>query len=444
MQHEQDQWYHEVDQEEYEPGGRYALSIQVRNLPSTWAKRGNRTKQTLLAMLQSCTSARLTNPSTGDNYLSRPKKDRKQYAYAFVSVYTEEEGNTFIQDVRNLVVEGEILEAKWSSKSFPSAPGECSQVININTGEVQQWHPLKGVKTPTRPGGSRSATPTPGMATQSRGSRWPQEAQQAYPPLDVNIAYTPSVHDCVVSQGCTSPSDHQDCQLARQDREVQTQQDQPQDDHIAGLEADRHQQGHQAVSLCILASSHGTNDDLQLVQARPRAEPWKPEDTVQAVLLDDGNILLTTYKCSDDTWVQACRVKSPQQGTIWDYQSRNPGQMWLARAQDATAGVVQEWIYSIGQDTWIGTPYVVTSPENVQVHRATHTSHHAFLQLRRGQHVTAISPPSWVWADRSRLAGLWCIAATTYNWDPNDNIFMSTNVRAGLVPMSVITRSQDL
>ena len=112
MQHEQDQWYHEVDQEEYEPGGRYALSIQVRNLPSTWAKRGNRTKQALLAMLQSCTSARLTNPSTGHNYLSRPKKGKKQYAYAFVSVYTEEEGNTFIQEVRSLVVEGEILEAK--------------------------------------------------------------------------------------------------------------------------------------------------------------------------------------------------------------------------------------------------------------------------------------------------------------------------------------------
>ena len=89
MQYEQDQWYQEVDQEEYEPGGRYALSIQVRNLPSTWAKRGNRTRQTLLAMLQSCTSARLTNPSTGENYLSRAKKDKKRYAYAFVSVYAE-------------------------------------------------------------------------------------------------------------------------------------------------------------------------------------------------------------------------------------------------------------------------------------------------------------------------------------------------------------------
>ena len=44
MQGEQDQWYHEVDQEEYEPGGRYALSIQIRNLPSAWGKRGHRKK----------------------------------------------------------------------------------------------------------------------------------------------------------------------------------------------------------------------------------------------------------------------------------------------------------------------------------------------------------------------------------------------------------------
>ena len=116
----------------------------------------------------------------------------------------------------------------------------------------------------------------------------------------------------------------------------------------------------------------------------------------------------------------------------------------MADTQVISPYAVQEWIYSIRQDTWIGTPYVVTSPENIQVHRATHTSHHAFLQLRKGQHVTAISPPIWVWADHTRLAGLWCIAATTYNWDPADNIYMNSNVRAGLVPISVVTRGQDL
>ena len=76
MQGEQDQWYHGVDHEEYEPGGRYALSIQIRNLPTAWARRGNRTKQALLSMLQTCTTVRLTNPSTGDNYLSGQKREK--------------------------------------------------------------------------------------------------------------------------------------------------------------------------------------------------------------------------------------------------------------------------------------------------------------------------------------------------------------------------------
>ena len=253
MQNGQDQWYQEVDLEEYEPGGRYALSIQVRNLPQSWAKRGRRTRETLLAMLQSCTTARLTNPSTGENYLSKAKRNKKRYAYAFVSVYTEEEGNIFIQDVRNLIVEGEMLEAKWSSKSLPSAPGEGSQVVNMNTGEVQQWHPLKGVKTPTQAGSSRSPTPPPGVLMQSKGGQWPTETQQAHLPLDISIAYTPSVHDCMVSQNYAPQSDHQGRVLVRQDREVQTHQDRPQEGDATSPGEELHQQKPQVVDLCISA-----------------------------------------------------------------------------------------------------------------------------------------------------------------------------------------------
>ena len=32
----------------------------------------------------------------------------------------------------------------------------------------------------------------------------------------------------------------------------------------------------------------------------------------------------------------------------------------------------------------------------------------------------------------------------TYNWDPEDYIHMSSNVRAGLVPISVVTKAKDL
>ena len=357
---------------------------------------------------------------------------------------TEEDGEIFMKDIRNLVVEGDLLEAKWSSKSFPSTPGEGSQVINITTGEIQQWHPLKGVKAPTRQMGSRSTTPTPGPASSPGSSRWPQGVQQGCPTSGVSIAYAPSIPDCLTAQAGTSSDHRQDSPLVGQDGVARARWTRAQGDQMSGSQVQQRIQEHQDERVNTHTSEHGTDHGLQLVPGGPRNEPWRPQDRVQAVLLDDDHILLTIYNASDDTWIHSCKVQRPQHGTIWDYQSRNPGHVWLAKAQDATAGVVQEWIYSVRQDTWIGTPYVVTSPENIQVHKATHTCHNAFLQLRRGQHITAISPPIWVWADHTRLAGLWCIAATTYNWDPEDYIHMSSNVRAGLVPISVVTKAKDL
>ena len=44
-----------------------------------------------------------------------------------------------------------------------------------------------------------------------------------------------------------------------------------------------------------------------------------------------------------------------------------------------------------------------------------------------------------VWADCTRLAGLWCLMVTTYNADPKYIILMSQQVKTGLVPMSVLT-----
>ena len=32
--------------------------------------------------------------------------------------------------------------------------------------------------------------------------------------------------------------------------------------------------------------------------------------------------------------------------------------------------------------------------------------------------MTSLSPPVWVWADQTRLAGLWCLVVTTYNTRP--------------------------
>ena len=66
------------------------------------------------------------------------------------------------------------------------------------------------------------------------------------------------------------------------------------------------------------------------------------------------------------------------------------------------------------------------------------------MQLKMGQHIIGISPPIWVWADQARLAGLWCIGATTYNLDPHDYMRMGTKVTAGRAPVSVATKEDEL
>ena len=56
-----------LDQFEYMPGGKCATSIQIRNLPGSWARRGYTTKANLLNIAQGCTAARLSNPYTGES-----------------------------------------------------------------------------------------------------------------------------------------------------------------------------------------------------------------------------------------------------------------------------------------------------------------------------------------------------------------------------------------
>ena len=84
--------------------------------------------------------------------------------------------------------------------------------------------------------------------------------------------------------------------------------------------------------------------------------------------------------------------------------------------------------------------YVVTHPDRVHLHRATHNGHKAFIEVHPGQQVTSMSPPIWALADQTRLVGLWCLMVTTYNTDPNYIIIMTQQVNTGLVPMRVLTR----
>ena len=60
----------------------------------------------------------------------------------------------------------------------------------------------------------------------------------------------------------------------------------------------------------------------------------------------------------------------------------------------------------------------------------TNTCHTAFLLLAKGQVVTTIFPPLFVWADARYLTGVWCVLATTYNEDAQSCITMVDIVQA--------------
>lgn len=91
-------------------------------------------------MLQSCTTVPLHGASVSENCLFT----RAHNTYAFVSVNSFEEGEQFIQDLRNTKIDDAQLEAEWSSSSQPEMWHAARKVEKAGTAQVSYWHPRKG------------------------------------------------------------------------------------------------------------------------------------------------------------------------------------------------------------------------------------------------------------------------------------------------------------
>jgi hypothetical protein len=65
----------------------------------------------------------------------------------------------------------------------------------------------------------------------------------------------------------------------------------------------------------------------------------------------------------------------------------------------------------------------------------TSACHTAFLPIAIGEVVATISPPLFVWADVRRLAGGWCVLATTCIKDCTPNVDITTT---GLVQLAAL------
>ena len=50
---------------------------------------------------------------------------------------------------------------------------------------------------------------------------------------------------------------------------------------------------------------------------------------------------------------------------------------------------------------------------------------------KKGDTVTCLAPPVWIWCDGSLLAGEWCMVAVAYTTDPEVHIPLEREVRAG-------------
>ena len=86
---------------------------------------------------------------------------------------------------------------------------------------------------------------------------------------------------------------------------------------------------------------------------------------------------------------------------------------------------------------------MVDDPSRIHMQRAAQERHMAFLSIRAGQQLTALSPPLWVWTDSAQLAGLWCLLMTTYHTNVSLVLPMDTVIEIGLVPMGTVHRVSD-
>ena len=404
---------------------KYDYSFQIRSLPVTWAKSDNTTRSNLLAMLQHHTTSVLRRAYTSERCTNSPADGERRFCYAFIDVDDEVQGDLFIRQIRQVEIDGVYLQARWSSKAKPRTPSQTHKVRNVATGHIQEWHPKRGLT-----GGSASSDgqqPEPGRTSGAM----------------VSITYTPQEHqgrteqwspEGVLPQTPTSPSAAQPARVSYWDQPIQDQ----------AVESHPHQEAQATQDLVNEPEAdQAVAQQGQLTQRQRQVRNWDDHDTFQAILQDGDRVLLTTYHQEENTWVDTRQVPQPQLGTMWDYHIMPTRKVWLASPGQTTAGQAQDWLYQARRGSWVGAQYLVIDPDRIHMQRATQEQHMAFLSIRAGQQLTALSPPVWVWTDSTQLAGLWCLLMTTYHTNGSLVLPMTTIIKIGLVPMGTVDRLSD-
>ena len=174
------------------------------------------------------------------------------------------------------------------------------------------------------------------------------------------------------------------------------------------------------------------------------ATVWDDEHAFQAVLLDKETVLLTTYMQKYNEWLQAGAQHHAPEGTMLGYWTAYRRQKWKATIMYTTAAKVHQCVQELQTTKWARTEQTVQDPPNILMQKISAWSHTSFLQTKTGQVIRCIAPPVWVWATMDRLAGAWCIVATSYT----EEMVMLTNpndtTAVGLVPVSTLANTPSL
>ena len=404
---------------------RYNYSIQIRNLPETWAKSDRTTHSNLHAMLQGHTTVTLRKAYTSERCTNTPGHNERRFCYAFIDVDDQEQGDLFIRQIRQVQIDDIYLQARWSSKAIPRTPNHTHRVRNAVTGHVQEWHPRRGLT---------------GSSLQGHDL---QPEQVGPSQTAVSITYTPRQHeDCAEQQaqdGITTQSQAGSHVGGPAQGPYQDQQPQ---DQAANSHAG--QGSREALEpMDRPAPDQVVAQQDQIAPRQGQVRDWNENDTFQAILQDGDRVPLTTYHQEESTWLGTRQVRQPQPGTMWDYHITPTRRAWLATPGQTTAGQAQDWLYQARRGSWIGAQYLVDDPSRIHMQNATRERHAAFLSVTARQQLTCLSPPVWVWTDGTQLAGLWCLLMTTYHTNASLDLPMCTIVETGLVPMSVVHKVSD-
>ena len=84
-------------------------------------------------------------------------------------------------------------------------------------------------------------------------------------------------------------------------------------------------------------------------------------------------------------------------------------------------------------------PQSTKPPDNkADPHKLSSKYSKAFVDTAKGQTVTCVAPPAWVWTAHAQMAGAWCIIATTLTEGIGTAINPQDMVAAGLIPVSTL------